>query len=193
MPEPAIDHRRATAERNGAAIMAATERLLAQRKSLNMAAIATEAGLSRPTLYAHYATIGEVVEAAVERAVGEAAIAVDAAAPETGPAPEALTRMIEASWNKLAGLDDLGRAVAEHLSSEHVHRTHAPLMKRLAALTERGREDGSFRTDLPVVWLVTSFYALVHAAHDAAHVDRMSRPDALEAVTTTIQDIFAAR
>lgn len=193
MPEPAIDHRRATAERNGAAIMAATERLLAKRKPLNMAAIATEAGLSRPTLYSHYATIGDIVEAAVDRAVSDAVVAVDEAKPESGPAAEALTRMIEASWDKLAGLDDLGRAVAEHLSSQHVHRTHAPLMMRLKALTERGRADGSFRTDLPTVWMVTAFYALVHAAHDAAHAERMPREEALSALTTTIQDVFAAR
>ena len=63
MAEAVIDHRRATAERNAAAILDATERLLAQHAPLSMAAIATEAGVSRPTLYAHHKTLGDVVEA----------------------------------------------------------------------------------------------------------------------------------
>src|SRR5918911_554671 len=70
MPQ-AVDHRRAIAERNAAGILDATERLLERGESLNMRAIAAEAGVSRPTLYAHYGTIADVFEAAVERGAGE--------------------------------------------------------------------------------------------------------------------------
>ncbi len=47
---PKVDHRRAIAERNAAGILDAVERLLQRGSSLNMAAIAAEAGVSRPTL-----------------------------------------------------------------------------------------------------------------------------------------------
>ena len=133
-----------------------------------MAAVASEAGVSRPTLYAHFNTLGAVVEAVAERAVRGSLAAIEAADPAAGPAEEALDRMLAASWGALAHLDTLTRAAAEHLPSDHLHRTHAPLMAHMHALVERGQRDGAFRTDLPADWLVTAFYALVHGADDHA-------------------------
>jgi TetR/AcrR family transcriptional repressor of mexCD-oprJ operon len=192
MTQPALDHRRATAERNAAAILDATERLVAQRSTLSMAAVAAEAGVSRPTLYAHYKTLGDLVEAAVARAVNDSLAAVEAAEPDVGPADEALRRLLAASWGQLARHDALARAAAEHLPSGHVRRTHAPLMARLQALVERGQGDGAFRTDLPADWLVTAFYALVHSADDHARAHRIKRPAVLEMLTTSVFDLFAA-
>jgi hypothetical protein len=51
MARPAIDHRRATAERNPEAILDATERLLATHAPVSISAVPkTEAGLSSPTV-----------------------------------------------------------------------------------------------------------------------------------------------
>src|SRR6478672_5277769 len=94
----AIDHRRAVADRNRAAILDAVEQLLTERQPLTMVALATAAGVSRPTLYAHFKTLGEVMGAAVERAVLDSLTALEAAEPDVGPADEALGRMVEASW-----------------------------------------------------------------------------------------------
>jgi AcrR family transcriptional regulator len=193
MAEAAVDHRRATAERNAAAILDATERLAAQRVALNMVAIAAEAGVSRPTLYAHFKTLGDVVEAAVARAVDGSLAAVEAAQPGVGPADEAMDRMVAASWGHLAGLDALARAVAEHLPADHTHRTHAPLIAQMLKLVKRGQRDGVFRTDLPADWLVSMFYALIHGADEHARVRRVSRGKALDMLTTSIHDLFAPR
>jgi TetR/AcrR family transcriptional regulator, mexCD-oprJ operon repressor len=190
---PAVDHRRATALRNAAAILDASERLLGRNATLTMAAIAAEAGVSRPTLYAHYKTIGDIVEAAVERSVRESLAAVEAARPNVGPAPEALLRMAEASWDQLARYQGLTRRAGEYLSAGALHRTHKPLMAHMHALVERGRVDGAFRTDLPADWLVTIFYALVHAADDHAAAHVLERDEALELLTATVSDLFLAR
>lgn len=193
MAEPAVDHRRAIAERNAAAILDATERLLAERGTLSMAAIAGEAGVSRPTLYAHFRTMGDVVEAAVGRAIGASLAAVEAADPEAGPADEALERMLATSWSQLARQDALARVAAEHVPSGHLHRAHAPLMARTRALLERGQREGVFRSDLPADWLVTVFYALVHGADEHARAQSMDRSDGLELLSTTIRDVVAPR
>ena len=193
MAEAAVDHRRATAERNATAILDATERLAADRSPLNMVAIAAEAGVSRPTLYAHFKTLGAVVEAAVARAVDGSLAAVAAAQPGHGPADEAMDRMLATSWQHLAGLDALARAVAEHLPADHTHRTHAPLMAHMLELVRRGQRDGVFRTDLPADWLVTMFYALVHGADDHARARRVSRSKALAMLRTSIHDLFSPR
>ena len=193
MAEAALDHRRATAERNAAAILDAVERLAVQRTALNMVAIAAEAGVSRPTLYAHFKTLGDVVEAVAARAVEGSLAAVEAAQPGVGPADDAMDRMLATSWGHLAGLDTLARAVAEHLPADHVHRTHAPLMGHMLALVRRGQRDGVFRTDLPADWLVTMFYALVHGADDHARTHRVGRPKALAMLTTSIHDLLTPR
>jgi TetR/AcrR family transcriptional regulator, mexCD-oprJ operon repressor len=188
-----VDHRRAIAERNGAAILDATERLLGRHAPLSMSAIAAEAGVSRPTLYAHFKTIGAIVEAAVERSVNESLAAIEAVEPASGPPGEALHRMAEASWGQLARFEALARGAAEHLSPGALHRTHGPLMAHMLALVERGRRDGTFRTDLPADWLVTMFYSLVHAADEHASAQGVGRAEALELLKTTVTDLFAGR
>lgn len=188
----ASDHRRATAKRNAAAILDATERLIAQRTPLSMAAIAAEAGVSRPTLYAHYKTLAEVLETAVRRAVDESLAAVEKAEPDVGPPREALERMVDASWGELARRDSLARAAAEHLPAGHLRRSHAPLMAHMTRLVERGQEEGVFRKDLSSQWLVTAFYSLVHAADDLARTQRGKRADALKTLKTTVHDLFAS-
>lgn len=193
MPQPTVDHRRATAERNAAAILDATERLLAKGATLSMAGVAAEAGVSRPTLYAHFPSLAAVVEAAVERAVNASLIAVEAAQPTVGRADEALLRMLAASWGHLARQDALARAAAEHVPSARLHARHAPLMAHLHELVVRGQRDGVFRTDLSPDWLVRSFYALVHAADDHARAPRIKRAAVRDMLETTIRDLFAAR
>ena len=107
-----------------------------------MAALAQAAGVSRPTLYAHFKTLSEVMEAAVEQAVVNSMSALEAADPEEGPADEALGRMIEASWQHLAKLDGLARGAAEHLPMEKLHRAHGPLMALTSDVRDRHSDMG---------------------------------------------------
>lgn len=188
-----VDHRRAVADRNRAAILDATARLLDRRAPLSMAALAAEAGVSRPTLYAHFKTLADVLEAAVERVVGVTLAAMEAARPQSGPADEALDRMLEASWTHLAASDALARGAAEHLPPAHLRRTHAPLMAQVTAVLERGRAAGLFRDDLPVAWLVTAYFNLIHGADDFARTHGTGRDEVLAMLRTTVRDVLAAR
>jgi TetR/AcrR family transcriptional repressor of mexCD-oprJ operon len=191
--QTAVDHRRVIAERNAAGILDATERLLARGTGLNMRGIALEAGISRPTLYAHHRTIAEIVEAAVERAAIASLTAFEAARLDEGPAGAALERMLETSWGRLARFDALARGAAEHLTPRALHRSHEALIAPLAALIERGRRDGAFRTDLPTAWLVTLYFSLVHGAVEHVRTHGLEREPALEMLTATVRELFAAR
>jgi TetR/AcrR family transcriptional repressor of mexCD-oprJ operon len=193
MSDVAVDHRRATAERNAAAILDATGRLLARGAGLNMRAIAAEAGVSRPTLYAHYKTIAEVVEGVVGRAVRESVSAIEEADPTAGPADAALERMATASWRQIAHFDALARGATEHVSAAALQRTHAPIMGYVRALVQRGQADGVFRSDLPAEWLVTLYFSLVHGAADHARAHGMKREPVLALLLTSLRDLFVAR
>src|SRR5918992_4173130 len=139
-----VDHRRAIAGRNRVAIVDAVERLLARHEPLSMAAVAAEAGVSRPTLYAHFKSLAEILEVAVKRSVDDSMATIEAADPEEGPADAALERMGAGSWNELGNYEPLARGAVEFLSREHLERAHAPLLAVTLGLIERGQRDGTF-------------------------------------------------
>jgi TetR/AcrR family transcriptional repressor of mexCD-oprJ operon len=184
------DHRRATAERNVEAILDAAERLLEARKPLSIAAIAAASGVSRVTVYAHFENLTALVEAVVARSVEHATAAVADAEPASGTALEALDRLLSHGWRELDRRHAVARAAAEHLPSESLRRQHEPLIGVLEELVARGRDEGVFRTDLPAQWLVTVFYALIHAAGDDVRAKRVESADALQILTATVRDVF---
>jgi AcrR family transcriptional regulator len=183
------EHQRAIAERNVDAILDAAEELL-ERGQANISAVAAQAGVSRVTVYAHFPTWEALLEAAVARAVGRTMAALEAADPGTGPPVQALERMLAAAWQHLARYSAMARAVAELLSPEAVTRTHQAAHQTIGALLERGRADGSFRTDLPAGWLVTSSIALIHACAEEVRAGRIDERDAVRVLTVTVRDLF---
>jgi TetR/AcrR family transcriptional regulator, mexCD-oprJ operon repressor len=193
MSEPAADHRRATAERNIEAILDAAERLLARGNPATIVAVANEAGVSRVTVYAHFDTREHLLEAVVERAVQRTTHALDAVEPERGPPLEALGRVIDVGWRDLDRNDAIAQAAGELLTPEALRRTHRAAHQRLRNLINRGRRSGDFRTDVPAGWLVATFHALIHAAGDEVRAGRMRGGVALEALRTTMHDVFSGR
>jgi TetR/AcrR family transcriptional regulator, mexCD-oprJ operon repressor len=188
---PTVDHRRATAKRNVEAILDAAERLLERRVRPSIVAVARESGLSRVTVYAHFSTKDQLLEAVVARSVRAATASIQAAEPERGPPLEALERVVSASWREVARHEAIRQATAEELSPDAVRRTHEHAAAVLSRLIERGREEGAFRGDLPAQWLQVSFFALLHAAADEVRTRRIGANAAAAAVTTTITELFA--
>ena len=193
MSKPATDHRRATAERNLEAILDAAERLLERGMQPTMVAVAGEAGVSRVTVYAHFATREQLLEAVVERTVQGTTEALDAVEPERGPPLEALQRVIDAGWRDLDRNNAIAQAAAEQLDPETLRQAHKAAHRRLRRLIDRGRRNGDFRTDVPAEWLVSAFHALIHAAGDDVRARRMRPGAALGALRATVHDVFSAR
>lgn len=187
----AVDHRRATAARNLGAILDAAEALLTRHAPASIAAVAAEAGLSRVTLYAHFPTREALLEAVVERAVRRCLAAMDAGDPATGPADEALERLLATGWAELDRNAAIAQAAAVELSHEALRGAHDALAERVGALVERGRAEGVFRDDVPAGWLVSCCLSLVHAAGDDVRAGRMTSAEALPALTLTIRDAFS--
>lgn len=189
-PTQNANSKQATAERNLEAILDAAERLLADGKTATISAVATESKVSRVTVYAHFEDRQRLLEAVVERAVRRVMEAIAPAKTDEGPAVEALERLIAASWQELARNWAIRRASAAELSADAMHRVHGHAHRTIQALVERGREDGSFRSDVPVGWLVTSLLALIHAAADEVREGRLESEVALGALTATAIDLF---
>jgi TetR/AcrR family transcriptional regulator, mexCD-oprJ operon repressor len=184
------DHRRATAERNVEAILDAAEALLARGAAATTTAVAAEAGVSRVTLYAHFPTREALVEAVVARAVEGATAALDAVEPDRGPPLEALDRLVAAGWTELDRHRAMAAAAREHLGAAAMRAAHGSVFERITALVDRGREEGAFRRDLPVDWLVTSCLALIHACGDEVRAGRLEADDAPGLLQATVRSLF---
>jgi hypothetical protein len=115
--------------------------------------------------------------------------ALQAARPDEGPAVQALERMVAAAWQHLARYGAMAQAVAEQLNPEAVARTHEAAFRTIGGLLERGRSDGSFRTDLPAGWLVTACITLIHACAGEVRAGRIDPGDASRVLTLTIRDL----
>jgi len=176
--------RRADAERSIAAILDAALACFADRPDANMSEIARAAGVGRVTLYSHFPSRTDLLDAALERAVLEAGTILDAEVRDDDPADHALGALVRTSWRVLDRHRRLFEAAQRGLEPERLRRHHDPALARVEALIRRGQAEGIFRTDLPLAWLVTTFYGLIHAAANdvnAARLDPQAAPRLLEA------------
>src|SRR5262249_27597776 len=82
------------------------------------------------------------------------------------------------------------QAVSELLSPEAVTRTHQAAHEALAALLERGRADGSFRTDVPAAWLATASIALIHACSDSVRAGTIDPGEAARILRGSVRELF---
>lgn len=187
---PKSHPREAVAERNLGAILDGAGQLLARGDAASISAVAVEAGVSRPTVYAHFADRRRLLEAVVERAVGRAMAAITAAEPDRGPALEALHRVMAASWEQLSLHEQVARAASAELTAEAMHRSHRLAMETLWQLVERGRGEGAFRTDLPAELLVSAGLALVHSIADSARAGVLDREAAGAAADRLVTELW---
>jgi len=183
--------RRADAQRNIATILDAALACLAHRPEVNMVEIARAAGVGRVTLYSHFPSKQALVDAVVAHAITRAGTALDAVDLDHGSARQALARLAASSWQVLNQYRQLMVAGQQHLGPARMRAHHDQAMARLERLIARGQESADIRADLPRDWLVTTFYALLHAAADEANAGRLDPAEAGDVVAATVVAAFA--
>lgn len=185
MTESTTAGRRADARRNIAKILDAAVEVLGDDPTASVGAIAEAAGVGRVTLYGHFASREELIEAAMRRAIdqGEEQLAdVDL----SGDPRAALDRLIHSSWQLVARSRNLLVAVQDSLSPERIRTLHDRPARRLGKLIRRGQDAGVFRSDLPVSWLVSVAHNVIHGAAAEINAGRLSTRDAPRAISATI-------
>jgi AcrR family transcriptional regulator len=194
MPDPQPrDSRQAIAQRNVELILDAAEGVLQRGGQPNISTVAAAAGVSRPTVYAHFDTLELLIEALVERTVRRTMAAIQAAEPDRGPAIDALQRLLATSWEQLGRHQHLARAAAGELSADAMRRAHHEARAAIAKLIRRGRREGTIRTDLTQSWLVTTALALIHAAAEEVRGGELGSDAALDALSSTVTELLGAR
>jgi AcrR family transcriptional regulator len=181
--------RRADAERSVSAILEAAIGVLAERPDASMEQIAKAASVARQTVYAHYASREELLEAVRLRAVDETVAAIDSAGIDEGSPAEALERLVSASWRTLERYPLL-MDLRGPITAAEEHALHAPILERLERLVRRGRRAGDFDRRLPPSWLLASFLGLAHAAAQEVRAGRLSADEASRALRRTVARAF---
>jgi AcrR family transcriptional regulator len=180
---------RADARRNVAAILEAATTCLVRDPEVSVADIAAAAGVGRITLYGHFKTRADLIDAVLVRVI-ERADAALAATDTAGDPAQALTRLVAASWQIVHEFRNILAAAQRELPAERIRGVHNQVLQRAQDVLRRGREAGAFRTDLPEEWLLTTCFALMHAAAEDVTNGRVKAEDAAGLVTATLLAAF---
>jgi TetR/AcrR family transcriptional regulator, mexCD-oprJ operon repressor len=176
---------RADARRNIAAILVAAADCLARDPEMSIADIAAAAGVGRITLYGHFKTRAELIDAVMVQTIARADAALTGLDISGDPA-DALARLVAASWQIVHQFRNILLAAQRELPAERIRGVHDPILRRVQSLIARGRRAGTFRTDLPEQWLITTAFSLMHAAADDTTADRINPGDAAGLITATL-------
>lgn len=182
--------RRADAQRNRAAIIDAALVCLAANPRASMTEIAQAAGVGRVTLYGHFSSRRELIDAAAGQTMSRADAQL-APLDLDGDAREALELLVTSCWRIIDTFHGLLRAAEEELGADRLRQHHDELMLRVRRLIERGQAEARFRSDQPAEWLVACFFAILHGAATEIREGRLSETAAAKVIPQTIQALVS--
>jgi hypothetical protein len=125
----------------------------------------------------------------VDRVTDEAVTAMDAADLDTGPAADALLRLLDASWRIVERYPLLLQPVAR--TGEQAR--HEPVTERLERVIRRGQEAGEFDRDQPVSWLSAATIALGHAAGESVGAGHLTEDQATALLRSSLLRVLDVR
>lgn len=170
-------NQRADAQRNRVKILAAALTAIGKNPDASVADIAAEAGVGRMTLYGHFKTRPELIEAALVDSLDRAENVLSKV-PLDGDPREALSRLIASSWVLLDQSRALLATAQKELPAARIRELHEKAEARMRSLLERGQREGTFRADLPVSWLLTTTHVVMNGAAEEVRTTRLDPDEA---------------
>ncbi len=136
--------------------------------------IATAAGVSRQTFYAHYPSRDALLRAVTLHVTAEVARALGDLDLDLGSAADALGRWVDASWALLERYPVLLTSAIVAPEGDDESTRHEPLMRGLLRVIERGRRHREFDRAMPTTWYLAAIIGLGHAAAQEVMARRMT-------------------
>jgi AcrR family transcriptional regulator len=167
MPSPPESGRPARRRRSDAqhsidAILGAARAVLRDRPDASMEEIASAAGVSRQTVYAHFPSREALITALLDLVGAETVAAMDAADLGAVPPVEALRRYLDIGWELIRRNPHLlGAALMRDPPGSSEHEAG---VERLEEIIGRGQRSGDFDDAQPASWLAVAIVSLFAAA-----------------------------
>jgi TetR/AcrR family transcriptional regulator, mexCD-oprJ operon repressor len=177
-----VDGRRAVGDRNRDAILEAAIGVLAAEPEAGVAEVAAAAGVGRATVYRHFASREELIEALRLHAGEEARRRFDEVRVDEGDPVAALERMVAA----MLALGDRYRVIFPQEREAKPPRRKEILLKPLGRLIARAQAEGAIDPELPPAWVIATLRALLRAANSEVEARRLARDAAAAQVVRTL-------
>ncbi len=170
-------NQRADAQRNRARFLAATVTAIRKNPDASMSDIAAEAGTGRQTLYGHFQTRTELIDAALADSIQRGEKVLSGVSLD-GEASAAFQRLVASSWVLVDESRALLAAAQKELPAARIREIHEQAEARMRGLLLRGQREGAFRTDLPVSWLLATTHVVMNGAAEEVRAGRLDPNDA---------------
>jgi AcrR family transcriptional regulator len=161
---PPARRRRSDARRSIDAILDAARTVLGERPDASMEDIATTAGVTRQTVYAHFPSRDALIATLVEAARTEGLAAIDAAGLDAVSPADALRQFLDISWELLRRYPLLLEPALSRSPRLDGSDPHLAVGTWLERLIRRGQRTGDFDRTLSASWLAAAIFGLGHAA-----------------------------
>ncbi|MFB4303166.1 TetR/AcrR family transcriptional regulator [Actinomadura sp. NTSP31] len=170
--------RRSDARRSIDAILEAARTVLGERYDASMEEIATAAGVTRQTVYAHFPSRDALIAALIEAGAAEYSALLDAADLDTAPPADALARFLDAGWRFLSRYPLLLDPTLTGIPRPKTNDPHDVVPPRLERLIGRGQRAGDFDPALSAAWLTAAVIGLQHTAAAELSAGRLTAQEA---------------
>ena len=165
--------RRSDARRSIDAILNAARTVLGERPDASMEEIATTAGVTRQTVYAHFPSRDALIAALLHAVGAETVAAMDAARLDTVPPADALRQYLDIGW-ELIRRNPYLLAPALAGNPPGSDDSHQAGTARLEQIIRRGQRVGDFDRTLPATWLAAAIIGLFRAASEQVAAGRLT-------------------
>jgi AcrR family transcriptional regulator len=154
--------------------------------------IAAAAGVSRQTIYAHYASRDALLQAVTLHLTAEIAREVGGLDLDRGSVIDALGHWLDASWGLLERYPILLTSAIVASEGDDERENHEPVMGGLLRLIERGRRRREFDRAMPTTWYLAAIIGLGHAAGREIIAGRMTPAKAGTAFRDSVLKVCCA-
>lgn len=170
--------RRSDAQRSIDAILSAARTVLGERPDASMEEIATTAGLTRQTVYAHFPSRNALIAALLHAAGVETVAAMDAARLDAAQPADALRQYLDIGWQLIRGYPFLLAPALAQSPEPGDAAAHQAGTSRLEQIIRRGQDMGDFDRTLPAAWLAVAVVGLVRTGAEQVAAGRLTTSQA---------------
>jgi AcrR family transcriptional regulator len=154
--------------------------------------IATAAGVSRQTIYAHYPSRDALLQSVTRYVTAEVTRELGCLDLDRGSPIDALGRWVDASWALLERYPVLLTSAVVTPAGNDEQERHEPVMGGLLRLIERGRRRQELDRAMPTTWYLAAIIGLGHAAGQEVIAGRMTPADAGAAFRESVLRVCCA-